>query len=1186
MTAVPIVPSAANSTVTADLSSLTADGFATVNVTVTLQDSAMGPLVGKSVTLNSSRSSQDLISPSTVGTDSSGNAVFTVTSTVAGSATFSAFDTTDSMAVTQIAPVTFTAGAPAAATSNVISSVATLVADGFATTTVTVTLNDAYNNVVGGQSVQLNSVRGSLDVISPSTATTDAFGVATFSVNSTSIGDAVFSADVTALSLTVTQMATVTYTPGPTSAVQSQIAASSSSIAADGAAISTITVTLKDANSNVVAGNTVTLASDRGVLDSISGSAVTDGSGVATFTVSSTAAGTSTYTATDTTESVMLMATASVTFTPGIPDASLSTVSQSLAYVLNNGSSTSTITVTLRDAFTNLVPGKTVSLTSSRGALDSLSAGSGVSNAAGVVTFTVSSVNEGTSTYAAADTTDTIALSSVTVRYFTPLTLSPSAATITVGGTYTFAYKGGVGPYFFTVAVGGGTVSSTGVYTAPLTASSAVVQVSDTGTGTSASSNVTINLGGVYSSVAMGVTHACGITSANKLKCWGANNIGQVGNGGTSNTSPPVAIDTLTSYNMVSSGFQYSCGITTANKLKCWGSNTNGVLGLGTFGGFQASPTAVDALQDYIFVAAGYMHVCAITTLNKLKCWGANSNYQLGNGLNTASNLPILIDATNNYQHVSPGTDSTCAVTTGGNMYCWGLNNTGQVGTGTTVTQTTPYLVGTGYSQAATGGQHACGLKGTSIFCWGGNYANQFGNGGTGFNQLPTLVSGSQSYQSVRAGQNYGCGIKIGGSLMCWGANSDGQVGTGNTTPQSLAVQIDTGNTYTAVSVGWDATCGITGGNIKCWGKNNAGQLGYYSSQANPVVIDNGTQYISISKSGKKHNCAIASGNILKCWGLNDKSQLGDSTNVNRNAPTFVGMGYAMVSSSGYMHSCAITTTGALQCWGSSGTSGVGTGIGADYNAPLTIDAGTTYKFVATAGSSSCGITTSDDLKCWGANGNGQLGTGDSSTHYTPFAVHSGTKYLTVAMSDSTTCGITTANQLRCWGYGGQYQLANGGISSFTPVIIDGVATFSKVSVGTTHVCAITTSNNLKCWGYSSVGQVGNGATGTIVTSPTIIDSSNLYRNVSAGTTHTCGILLSGTVKCWGDNSFGQLGDGTFVSKNTPVTVLGGTDNIGARAGDYTSVFLSATGELRGAGEGTWLGLGTFFNLSPGAVVP
>ncbi len=317
--------SASTSTVAASPTSVVADGSTTSTITVTLKDAGGNPVSGKTVTLaKTSGPGTPTISPASGASNASGVVTFTVKSTTAGADVFTATDTTDTIAITATATVTFTAGAVSASTSTVAASPTSVVADGSTTSTITVTLKDAGGNPVSGKTVTLAKTSGpGTPTISPASGASNASGVVTFTVKSTTAGADVFTATDTTDTIAITATATVTFTTGAVSASTSTVAASPTSVVADGSTTSTITVTLKDAGGNPVSGKTVTLAKTSGPgTPTISpASGASNASGVVTFTVKSTTAGADVFTATDTTDTIAITATATVTFTTGSADA-------------------------------------------------------------------------------------------------------------------------------------------------------------------------------------------------------------------------------------------------------------------------------------------------------------------------------------------------------------------------------------------------------------------------------------------------------------------------------------------------------------------------------------------------------------------------------------------------------------------------------------------------------------------------------------------------------------------------------------------------------------------------------------------------------------------------------------------------------------------------------------------------
>ncbi|NUR75804.1 MAG: hypothetical protein HOQ28_05890, partial [Thermoleophilia bacterium] len=210
---------------------------------------------------------------------------------------------------------------PAAATasaslSTLSASPTSVLADGSTTSTVTATILDTNGNPLSGKTVTLAKSGGSSTITTVS-GTTDSAGVATFTVKDTAVESTTYTATDSTDTVTVTQTAAVNFTAGPVTAAQSTVSASPASVTANGVATSTVTVTLKDAQSHPISGKTVTLAKGSGSSTITTVSGTTNASGQATFTVKDTVAEATTYTATDTTDSVVVTQTAAVSFTAG-----------------------------------------------------------------------------------------------------------------------------------------------------------------------------------------------------------------------------------------------------------------------------------------------------------------------------------------------------------------------------------------------------------------------------------------------------------------------------------------------------------------------------------------------------------------------------------------------------------------------------------------------------------------------------------------------------------------------------------------------------------------------------------------------------------------------------------------------------------------------------------------------------
>ena len=416
-------PSTTKTTVVASATSTTAGTV--VSVTVTEKDAYGNLVTGKTVALTKSAGTHATYTPTSKAT-TTGVAKFTVTDTVAEAVTFTAKNTTPAVAFSTTPTVTWKAGKASAAKTTLVPSKTTATAG--TTVTVTVTVKDAYGNPVSANSVRL--VQTGVASITPTTRTTNATGVATFNVkDGVAQKDTISAQDLTS-DVTFTSI-TVTWKVGPLDPTNSFVTASASTTTAG----KTVTVTVyeRDAYTNSIVGDAVTLAGSTGSQAVITGTpGTTNTAGIVVFKVTDTTAQKVTFTARDTTAGKTLTATPSVTWKPGAPSATRSTV------VASTGSTTAgtkvSITVTERDAYGNLVTGDTVALTKSAGAHATYTPAS-KATATGVATFTVTDTTAEAVTFTAKNTTPA-------VTFTTKPTVTWKAGAATAGTTTVVASAG------------------------------------------------------------------------------------------------------------------------------------------------------------------------------------------------------------------------------------------------------------------------------------------------------------------------------------------------------------------------------------------------------------------------------------------------------------------------------------------------------------------------------------------------------------------------------------------------------------------------------------------------------------------------------------------------------------------------------------------------------------------------
>jgi|GEM_PF-1558839 len=262
-------------------------------------------------------------------------------------------------------------------------------------------------------------------------------------------------------------------------------------------------------------------------------------------------------------------------------------------------------------------------------------------------------------------------------------------------------------------------------------------------------------------------------------------------------------------------------------------------------------------------------------------------------------------------------------------------------------------------------------------------------------------------------------------------------------------------------------------------------------------------------------------------------------------------------------HTCGLKDEGAAYCWGYNGVGSVGDGTTISRPTPVAVAGGLTFASLAAGGLfyHACGLTTGGPAYCWGSNANGQLGDGSTTNSATPVAVSGGLTFASLTGGYQHTCGLTSGGAAYCWGDNVNGQLGDGSTTRrTTPVPVSGELTFARLTAGGgSHVCGLTTSGAAYCWGNNSSGELGDGST-TSRTTPVAVSGGLTFVSMTAGYFHTCALTSGGAVYCWGNNGSGQLGDGTLTGRTAPVAVAGGMTFASLAVGGYHTCSLTSGG--------------------------
>ncbi len=362
-----------------------------------------------------------------------------------------------------------------------------------------------------------------------------------------------------------------------------------------------------------------------------------------------------------------------------------------------------------------------------------------------------------------------------------------------------------------------------------------------------------------------------------------------------------------------------------------------------------------------------------------------------------------------------------------------------------------------------------------------------------------------------------------------------------------------------ALSAGQEHACAVEGdGRLKCWGKG--GLVGDGTRALRPTavgVVLLGSDVVSVV-TGVAHSCALTRTGLVHCWGTGaDRGQLGPTSpggteplleSLEPRQIDFGANGGVSAIAAGARHTCAIQPLGDVWCWGDNSQWQIGAGTAALSAAPSVVqgDSGQAaygIRLVTAGDGHSCIVTGNGEAHCWGANDHGQLGTGTGGGIFNvPQRVQLEAPVTAITAGRAHACALLVGGTARCWGANGSGQLGNDtGVDSAVAVApaLDARLRVLEISAGGDTTCAVTDDRFLRCWGDNSSGQLGDGSRLPRFSPVLVRGLTSNIRAVTVGASSTCAVTLAGASYCWGRNDQGQLGDGTDTDRSAPVAVQG-----------------------------------------------
>jgi alpha-tubulin suppressor-like RCC1 family protein len=328
---------------------------------------------------------------------------------------------------------------------------------------------------------------------------------------------------------------------------------------------------------------------------------------------------------------------------------------------------------------------------------------------------------------------------------------------------------------------------------------------------------------------------------------------------------------------------------------------------------------------------------------------------------------------------------------------------------------------------------------------------------------------------------------------------------------------------------------------------------------------DCGLSEDALISAGFAHSCAVASDGRAFCWGTGSAGQLGSGNTMASKVPVaVVGLtDVVQISNRGYAAQstgCAVLAAGGVACWGYGGLGAIGDGKTTATNPmPMMVVGLMDAAQVSVSTGHACAVRATGAVTCWGEGAFGKLGNGSTTNSNMPVAVQGITDGLSVSAGAAHTCAVRGDGQAVCWGNRANGRLGDGGDTTgnqSTPAVVSGLTDVLQVSAGSAHSCAVLATGKVMCWGARGNGRLGDAAatTGDQAT-PVMVSGISDAVQVSAGRLHSCAVLGDGKVACWGAFSGNRLGDGGTATSDqaAPVMVMGITDAKQVSVGDQHS---------------------------------
>jgi len=433
-------------------------------------------------------------------------------------------------------------------------------------------------------------------------------------------------------------------------------------------------------------------------------------------------------------------------------------------------------------------------------------------------------------------------------------------------------------------------------------------------------------------------------------------------------------------------------------------------------------------------------------------------------------------------------------------------------------------------------------------------------------NELYELYSASGDIIQVAAGYSHTLVLKEDGAVWAWGGNNYGQCGNNTTSKSEILVQVIGLTDVVAIAAGFYHSMAIkSDGTVWAWGYNSFGQLGdgTTSIKTTPVQVSGLTDTLAVA-IGDYHSMAIKSDGTAWAWGRNNYGQLGDDTTSTSTTPVQVrGLTSVIQVAAGNSHSLAIKSDGTVWAWGYNYYGQLGDNTTTNKTTPAQVNGLTSVIQVAAGSSHSLAIKSDGTVWAWGYNYYGQLGDNTPTNKTTPAQVNGLTGAIQVAAGYYHSLVVKSDGTVWHWGQN-NYDITTEDITITyikIPVQISGLTDVVQITDGGFHSLTQKSDGTVWAWGNNTYGQLGDGII-TYRCTALQVNGLNGIQQIASVYYHCVAVKSDETIWAWGLNNQGQLGDGTTIDSSIPIQVNGIVGAINVAVGYYHSLAVLKNGTV------------------------